>query len=193
MGGLIKGTFEDMWDELPNSIRPIRIDQITHALRVIDYAHSEVHSGSAYVAYHSVSLGNGEVLTIGFVTPNTTKWAHLTMSLTLTSTGTLDILEDVTSFDQGDAFTALNLDRNSANTSGITVTTGATGATLITPTGGSEIWNETLGAKGLQTTRENSEEIIMKQNSKYLFRFTNDAVANVCNLRLGWYEHTNKT
>jgi len=105
---------------------------------------------------------------------------------------TFDILEDVSSFAGGAAFTVLNFNRNSSKTSGMTVTTGHTGSDLITPTGGSEIWNETLGTRGAQSSRENASELILKQNSKYLFRITNGATANNVSILLTWYEHTNK-
>ena len=169
----------------------IQTDNTTSAGITIDYSHHEVHEGSAYWSYHTVSLGNGEVITMGYVTPDTYRWSHLLFRVDLTSGGVLDILEDVTSFDQGDAFSVFNFHRNSTKTSGCTVTTGATGATLITPTGGSEIWNESLGTRGQQTTRDNASELVMKQNSKYLFRFTNDANACVATILLTWYEHTN--
>jgi hypothetical protein len=172
--------------------REIGIDEITRALTFIDYAHHEVHGGSAFWAYKTVALGNAEVATIGLVTPNTTKWAHLLLKVDLSAVATFDILEDVTSFAGGAAFTALNFNRNSANTSGLTVTTGHTGSDLITPTGGAEIWNEALGTRGAQTSRQNASELILKQNSKYLFRVTNGATANNVSILLTWYEHTNK-
>ena len=193
--GLIKGTFQDMHtdeSQLPNSIRPCRIDGTTHALTVIDYAHHETHGGSSYWAYRSATLGNAEVLTIGFTTPNTAKWAHLLMRVDLTAVATLDILEDCTSLSNGAAFTPKNFNRNSTNTSGMTTLVGHTGSDLITPVGGSEIWNETLGTRGLVTTRENATEMIMKQNSIYLFRITNSTSSNQVTFLLSWYEHTNK-
>lgn len=36
-----------------------------------------------------------------------------------------------------------------------------------------------------------SNEVILKQNSKYLIRFTSGTADNLCNLLLEWYEHTN--
>lgn len=170
----------------------VRLDQSTRSLQTIDYAHHEVHAGSAFWAYKSAVLGNGEVSTVGFVTPDTTKWAHLLLRIDLTAVATLDILEDVTSFAGGAAFTELNFNRNSGTASTMTVTTGHTGSDLITPTGGTEIWNEILGTRGQQTSRQNASELILKQDSNYLFRITNSTVANSTTILLTWYEHTDK-
>ena len=115
-------------------------DGITNGIKTIEYAHHEVHDGDAFWCEVAATLGNGEVATIGFVTPNTTEWAHLLLRVDLTAAATFDILEDVTSFDGGAAYTAKNFNRNSTNTSSMTITNGYTGSDLITPTGGTSIW-----------------------------------------------------
>jgi hypothetical protein len=167
-------------------------DGPSNATRTIDYAHHEVHDGSAYWAYKTVTLGNGEVSTVGVTTPNTTKWAHLLLKVDLSAAATFDILEDVTSFSGGASFTVLNFNRNSSKTSGLTVITGHTGSDLITPTGGTTIWTEALGTRGASTSRQNASELILNQNSNYLFRVTNGAASNNTSILLTWYEHTNR-
>ena len=167
-------------------------DGSTSAISVIDYAHHEVHGGSSYWAAVNATLGNAEVATIGFTTPNTTKWAHLLLQVDVNASCAFDVLESVTSFSGGAAYTIRNFDRNSTNSSGMTVITGYTGSDLITPTGGTTIWAENLGTKGVSTSRENSSELIMKQNTKYLFRVTNGATSNAMTILLTWYEHTNR-
>jgi hypothetical protein len=171
----------------------IKVDNVTYALTTIDYAHHEVHDGSAYWAANNATIGNGEFNTVSLTTPNTTKWAHLLLSISSAATATFDVLEDVTSFASGAAFTPLNFNRNSSNTSDMVCGVGdTTGADPIVPTGGTTIWNETLGTRGITTTRENSSELILKRNSKYLFRITNGAASNNCTILLTWYEHTNR-
>ena len=172
--------------------RIMRLDSSTHALMIIDYAHHEVHAGSSFWVYHAATLGNGEVSTVSITTPNTTKWAHLLLEIQLTAGATFDILEDVTSFAGGVAFTERNFNRNSSKAATCIATTGHTGADLVVPTGGTEIWNETLGSRGLLTSRQNASELILKQNSKYLFRITNSTAANITTILLTWYEHTDK-
>jgi hypothetical protein len=180
--GYRPGTFGDF----------VAYDGITNAVRTIDYGHHESHGGSAYWAYRTATLGNAEVSGIGLTTPNTTKWSHLLLRVDLSAAATFDVLEDVTSFSGGAAFTPLNFNRNSSNVSGNTIIVGHTGSDLITPTGGTSIWNENLGTRGQQTSRSNASELILKQNSKYLFRITNSTASNNTSILLTWYEHTNR-
>jgi hypothetical protein len=42
---------------------------------------------------------------------------------------------------------------------------------------------------GLTASRDN--EIILKQNTKYLLRITSSTAANLTNLQIEFYEHTN--
>jgi hypothetical protein len=186
--GTIRGKTSDTTTQSP------RIDTVTHAIEVIDYAHHEVHDGNFFRSGMNFTLANGEVATLAFTTPNTAKWAHITWELATTADGTFTLLEDVTSFAGGAAVTPLNHNRNSGTASGMTLLKGMTGADLITPTGGTTILNATLSTgKGSSVERGLSEEWILKQNSNYLFRYTNGTSANVIQLVLEWYEHTSKT
>jgi len=170
-----------------------RIDVITHNLILVDHAHHEVHEGHYFRSGMNFTLANGAVATLGFVTPNTAVWAHVNWFLETSSDGIFTVLEDVTSFSGGASITSLNHDRNSANTSVMTLTRGATGADLITPTGGTTMLNAILSTgKGSDVSAGHGEEFILKQNSKYLFRYTNGTSANVIRFVLEWYEHTSK-
>jgi len=171
------------------------VDAATEVLNGIDYAHHEIHSGSHYYAYKEATLASTEKLTISVQTPNTTKWGHLLWKLSTSDTAVFDVLEAVTSISGGTAFTVLNNDRNSSNTSGMTVKTASDeGAdTAIAPTGGTEIYAEGLkGGNKVGAASRGDSEIILKQNSLYLFRITSAANSNVCSAVLEWYEHTNK-
>jgi len=171
------------------------IDKATAALEMIDYAHHEVHSGSHYYAYKQATLANTEKLTIAVTTPNTTKWGHLIWKLSTSDAAVYDVLEDVTSIANGTAFTVLNNNRNSAKTSAMTILTASdAGAdTAIAPTGGTEIYAEAIKAgRRFGEAKRGDAEIILKQNSLYLFRITSGANSNVTSMVLEWYEHTDK-
>lgn len=171
----------------------VRIDAATGALNIVDYAHHEVHGGSHYYAYVDATIQNTENIAIAVTTPDTTKWSHLLWVFNSSDVAIFDVLEDVTSFAGGSAFTPFNNDRNSSKTSGNTVLTGVTGVDAITPTGGTEIFEDTLKAGFKQgETGGRDSEIILKQNSNYLFRLTSGANSNTLSLVLEWYEHTNK-
>ena len=172
--------------------RELGCDSSTRALTVMDYAHHEVHAGSHFRSGMNYTLENGNVATIGIVTP-AGKEMHIQWELTATADGVFSLLEDVTSFSGGASVTALNHNRNSSNASGTTITRGMTGADLITPTGGTTILNAILATgKGSTLSNELGEEFILKVGSKYLFSYTNGTSANVIRLRLEWYEHTVK-
>ena len=140
------------------------------------------------------TLANGEVATFGLTTPDTTKWLHITWSLSAKADGTFTVLEDVTSFSGGASITPLNHNRNSLNTSGATCIRGMTDADLITPTGGTTIMTVSLDTgRGETMERGLQEEFILKQDSNYLFRYTNGTSENTIILALSWYEHTDKS
>jgi len=171
----------------------VRIDPATRVLTTITHAHHEVHDGSFFRTNMNFALANGNVATLGLITPNTKEWLHVTWNLTCSADGVFTVLEDVTSFSGGASVTPLNHNRNSLNTSGAVCTRGMTGADVITPTGGTEIVSATLSTgKGSIAERGSTEEFIFKQNSKYLFRYVNGTSANVIHLLVEWYEHTNK-
>jgi hypothetical protein len=139
------------------------------------------------------ALANGNVATFAITTPNTTKWLHITWELSTSADGTFALLEDVTSFSGGVAVTPLNHNRNSTTASTATCLRGMTDADLITPTGGTQILGAVLSTgKGSSVERDTTGEFILKQNSKYLFRYTNGTSANVIQLVCEWYEHANK-
>ncbi len=185
--GLMVGLTGDTTYQTP------RLDATTHALEVMDYTHHEVHAGSFYRASMNYSLSNGQVATLGFVTPNTAVWAHVTWFMETTADGTFTVTEDVTSFAGGVSVTPLNHNRNSINASAMTITRGMTGADLITPTGGTTIITSVLSTgRGSSVSEGHGEEFILKQNSKYLFQYTNGTSANVIRFVMEWYEHTNR-
>lgn len=168
-----------------------RCDGSTESLQTVGYRHHEVHDGRYFRSGMNFSLSNGDIATLGFVTPNTSVWCHVMWELTATADGTFNLLEDVTSFSGGASVGALNHNRNSSVTSAMTLTRGMTGSDLITPTGGSVILSAVLGTgKGAIVGGSVGEEFILKQNSKYLFRYTNGTSANIIRLSLEWYEHS---
>ena len=179
--------------KLTDGHRAFAMDTTTHAFNIVTNGHHEVHDGNAYWVSNNATLGNGEINTVAIQTPNTKKWLHLLLQVDSSAVATFDVLESVTSVANGAAITPQNFNRNSTNTSGATAKVGDTvGADALVPTGGTSIWTETLGVKGIVTSRVNASELVLLQNSLYLFRVTNDATANNCTILLIWYEHTNK-
>lgn len=164
------------------------VDSSTETLQVIDYPHHEIHSGSHYFICGFQDFSNGEVVDFTVVTPNTTKWLHMLFQIEGSGAVSIEIYEDATVDVAGTVTTPNNNNRNSANTSDAVIRTGDTFTDIGTLKFGNQSGaNKAAGIIG----REN--EIILKQNSTYIFRITNQtAITNVIYFCGEWYEHINK-
>jgi hypothetical protein len=168
----------------------VRVDQATRSLQMIDYAHHEIHAGSHYMYTDAVELGSGGVQDYLLTTPNTTKWIHMLFDLDGSAITQFDLYEgsDKTGTT---AQTPGNSNRNSANTAGLTIHKGTSGGT----TDGTLLNRYKGGALSAQSRAgagsRNDQEIVLKQNTKYILRVTSGTAANLTNVRLEWYEHTN--
>ena len=169
------------------------VDTSTRARTTIEYEHHEVHSGSHYFYTDKNEVDSAATQVFMWTTPDTTKWIHMTFTATGSAITQVDLYE------AGDrvgdtAQTARNNDRNSLNTSGLVIHKGVTGAGS---TDGTLIWTLKSGSASgnsrAASVHERGAEIILKQNTKYLLRFTSGTNSNLTNLQMEWYEHTNKT
>lgn len=170
--------------------RNVRLDEATGYLVFTDVFHHETHSSNAFIAGDLIDLGNGLVRDILIVTPNTTHWAHMFITIVTESETDLKMYEGTTASNNGTAITAFNKNRNSA--------TAATTLIFHTPTvapGSEGVMLPPLhwgSGKGVGGGERSSEEWELKQNTKYLLRITNSTTsANQTNTILRWYEHTN--
>lgn len=173
----------------------LHADVVNNSLITIELPHHKIHEGKHFYAYKTASITNGQVLTLALTIPVTTQHLHCFMEFDIAIACTIDVLEDVTSFSGGVAFTILNNRRDAQNirTSIATCLVGHTGSDLITPTGGSEIYAQSLGAGNRSGgTLGHNAEIILKPNSKYLFRVTNGTTTQGVSIVLQWYEHLMK-
>ncbi len=67
----------------------VRIDSSTNSLQVVDYAHHEVHSGSAFYTEGHTTLADTNNFYASFTTPSGTKYCHIKWAIT--SNGITDI------------------------------------------------------------------------------------------------------
>ena len=168
--------------------QPLRLDKATNTLQTMSYEHHEIHGGSAFTVSYNEDVGNGANCDVLLVTPNTTKWAHLTYSVDVEVEAMLYIYEAPTAT-PGSALVAYNRDRNSATTATVTV---SSTPTSITP--GTTIIRQYHFGSGRTFGGGDRAvfEFILKQNTKYLLRVNNmTANANYISLKLDWYEHVN--
>ncbi len=170
----------------------LRNGEGTNSLATLEYPHHEIHEGNHFYAYKTASLTNGQVLTLAFIIPESAKQFHVFMEFDVATACTIDVLEDVTSFAGGAAFTILNNRRDfqDRKASGATCLVGHTGSDLVVPTGGTEIYAQSLGAGNRSGgTLGHDAELVLKRNSNYLFRITNGTTTQGVTIILQWYEH----
>lgn len=184
--------------------RTPHMDGKAQAFITLPNNHSYIHQGQHYVAGYSAQLTTGQVLTLGVVTPIITRGTsheyHLVYDFNAGDEASIEILEDVTSFSGGASNTPMNNNRNSNNTTELVITHGHTGSNLITPTGGSLLYpimylGEAGGkfAGSVGSNMRDDDEILLKSNSKYLFRLTDlSASTNNAMIMVKWYEYADK-
>ena len=191
----------------------VEIDASTNSMQIIDYEHSEIHSGSAYAAhYENTCTNTGEQSVIAFNTPNTTKWIHIIAVCSSTSIVRCSIVENPSiDNDEGTDLTVWNRNRNSANTSGVTTIesspeagkvtsfdeTQAAGANITETTQLDSIVFGAAGTgasgRGIGGSARGQLEWVLDQNNQYAFIMESlDASDNVHTIELFWYEHTDK-
>lgn len=170
------------------------IDGITEAFTTIDYAHHEIHEGSHFYIEGFATLGTTDSLYVKLVTPDTSTWAHFQWDIS--STGILETYlyeAPVGGMSGGAGVTPLNNNRNSTDTSVLTITSGVTASTTDT---GTTISTAKWGSDGFKATigggASRDDEIILKQNTTYLRAFISGAASNIVQFKASWYEHANK-
>jgi hypothetical protein len=171
--------------------RPFAIDTTTGSIQSVDYGHHEIHAGSHFFYWDAVTLNSSGTQDYLITVPNTTKWPHVIFELDGSSITTFELYEgsDKTGTTLQSTY---NNNRNSATTAGMTVHKGTGGGT----TDGTLIRKYQGGAS--QGSARNTSfsradmETILKQNTKYILRFTSGTSSNLCNCKIIWYEHTNR-
>jgi hypothetical protein len=176
----------------------LNIDGVTNALRTIDYAHHEIHSGSSFRAQTYVASGTQRI--IAFKVGAGTKQPHMTWDYDTESSAHVTLLEAPTwTTNTGARLTCMQSNRNSGNTSILEGDgTGAggfvAGEVVTNPTGlaGGTVISlryvfapKQAGNSGLKRT-----EVVLLPNTQYAFVLDSDDGAKGMQLRLDWYEHT---
>lgn len=171
---------------------PVGIDANTRAIYIVDYAHHEAHAGSAFVAEDVEDVPNSSTFDYAIVTPDTTKHAHMIVAASSNLGMQIDIYEDATLSDNGTLIPSYNRNRNIATAA----TTLVYHTPTVTATGSTIIFHRRWGDAVKQGTgggARGQNELILKQNTTYLVRFTNQvADTNLLDVLFDYYEHTSK-
>jgi len=202
--GTLKGLIND------TTARDLRVDTITHTLQTIDYAHHEIHGGSTFRVQHNdnaiPATATGGELVIAFKTPAGTKLPHMIWAFVHQGDMTMSVLEGVTfNASAGTDRSPKNSRRDSATTSILLgQASGALVANLVTVgensadaiySGGTVIsLKRNYAAKDEAAGGARPSEIILKADTTYAFVLdNNETTAQGGQIRLEWYEHTDKS
>lgn len=171
--------------------KTLQTDSATGALVTIDYPHAELHSGDHFMYRRYHSLARNATSNHLIVTPDTGRWAHMVIGVeTITSAVVVQLYEGVTYSALGSLETPVNRNRNVAKLPTTLIYESPTGAA-----GGVLLRDYYLGAgrNSEGGSNRDAEEILLKQNTVYLLRITEQNVAaTVVNINFDWYEYTNK-
>lgn len=183
---ILNRSFDTEANRIKVTNTPSGLDSVSGKQVVIDFPHHKEHDGDAYLAWDREDLSNAQVFNYSLITPDTTKWVHFILEAISEKEMFVQMWEAAT-LTAGTALTAYNKNRNSSTTAKATVTSTPTSITTGSVLLMEDQWGsgkEGGGSRGL-------EEFILKQNTKYLIRFTNlTANANFLSVHFNWYEHT---
>ena len=181
------GTPVVLHDDLNN---PAYVDPFSGALGVIEQEHLQIHKGNLYTLGVRTTLANGggAAVFLGIVPAGV--FPHF-RNITVTSTGgplDVDLYEAPTVAANGTPLTALNNNRNSANTHGMLLY----GNPTITDDG--LLLEPVLIPGGKQTGSlgtDASNEWVLKQDTEYFIRVTNNTAGGGTSeftINTFWYE-----
>lgn len=172
---------------------PFLADLSTRAQVGIPYEHHEVHNGLLFYVTDTASLDDGNSRELLFETPNTTKWMHFTFKTTGSFETTVYLYEDTTKT-TGTAMTEWNHNRNSSTTATMVVThtpgSSGDGSLIYTAYFGADAGPAATG--GIRGDTRPEQEIVLKQNAKYLLRVTSGTDSNAITTVAAWYEHADQ-
>jgi hypothetical protein len=172
---------------------PVRADLSTRALVAINYEHHEVHNNNLYMVSDYATVDDGNTRELLIETPDSLEWAHFTFEVIGTYETTVQFYEATTKT-TGTSMTEINHNRNSSNTTNVVVThtPGSSGD-------GSLIFQAKFGgdtgpamAGGIRGNIRPEQELMLKQNTKYLLRITSGTDSNNITTLMGWYDHANE-
>lgn len=179
------------WGSGAGETDDIRIDASTNSLQTIDYAHHEVHAGSAYFYKSAHAIAKAATVDHLIITTDTTAWSHMVFHVEgLSSTITVQIYEDTETSATGTLEDSFNRNRNVANDN----TTEIYEAPTVTGVGTLLVeWDLGAGKNSDGGMKRDAVELVLKQESQYLLRVTEDnTAATTVNIGFDWYEHQDK-
>lgn len=166
------------------------IDAVSHAFTTIGYAHHEVHEGNHYFVRDYTTIG-ATSYALSITTPDSTTWMHDLIKYASTKDCVVEVYKDAT-VTGGTAITPENSNQNSSNTSVMVFKKGVTISVAGTRIYGYQLGTGTNPAVARDGTGTRGSELILKQNSTYVIKFTSTAADNIISWDFSYYEHVSK-
>jgi hypothetical protein len=170
-----------------NVIQPI--DDISGSFIEMPHSHHEIHEGNSYFVatnWDLVRLVNNDFI---FVSPSTPdKWSHVLMDINFNYETTVSVFENSTVENCSNSYLPINRNRNSNLTADTQV---LYNCDIISD--GNSLGVIKIGAgKSFGGTARQENEIILQENTTYIFRFYTTEVGTYVSGFVDWYEDTNR-
>lgn len=150
----------------------------------IDFPHHEIHKGDHYYfCDYQLWVALNWIINFTLTTPNTTTYPHFSFAVSASLWATIEVFEWTTWVSLWTAITPRNNNRNSSNTSIMTILKNPTITSDWTRAAWYLCWWWRVG-----WFIEREEENILKQNTTYLLRITSLANSNDIGWCASWYE-----
>jgi len=189
-----------------NDVR-IEADASTGALLTIEYSHHEIHDGRHFfIDGYQFLTDSGDTLLFLFNVNDTTRWPHLIFDFDLNGAASVKMYEDALSSllpldTLTTRLTPYNNNRNSSNTSAHDVFWGQTLNDFIDDDSlGTVIWSDSTDTGGGNPNNPNpshsagrENEIVLKQNTSYLWEIVTKEADVLVRFKSNWYEHISES
>ena len=170
-------------------VNDMAIDPASQCMAVIDSPHHEIHAGRLFSYSDAVTLGNGVSQDYVIVTPATGPACHLEIAADGVGVTSFSLYEGT---DKTPTTLQAPWNRNRLSSTVNTTlvykgdSAGTTDGTLLSTYSSGTATNQSRSASNVDF----SHEVILKMNTKYIFRVTSGTAANLCNVQFDWYELT---
>jgi len=186
-------------DEYGNVSRVMGDNIFKGALVTVDVAHHEIHCGDSYECSHVADLGNGGVLDVLVVVPNEgvtggepglqqdVKQYHMKARVVGEFEASVNFYEGVTVSDNGTGINVYNRNRNASDYQDFL---GVYHTPTVTDTGTLLETNRIGSARTYGGAATRQDEWILRDNTIYLFRITNNVTTdNYIDIHIDYYVH----
>jgi len=164
------------------------LDDLTGGLTVMEHFHKKIHDGDNYFVAGFETLDADNSINFAVTTPDSNTEIHMSFMTNGVSRTEVYVYEDA-EVSGGTTATPINNNRNSTNTSSLTI---AKNPTINTQ--GTLIYSETRGLEGtnkipsLSAGFGRSRELVLKRNSTYIFQIKSKEDTNHVSYLGSWYE-----